>query len=60
MGKVKPQWPSEVERNIDNLKSILEEIDSLVRKVGEGSSFFCGSKVSPKEIDNAFTRLAGY
>jgi hypothetical protein len=60
MGKTVPNWPAEIEKTVDNLKSILMEFDKTLVEMSKGSSFFCGSSTSPKQLDNIFNRLVGY
>lgn len=50
MGKTSPRWPQEIERMVDNLRSVLQEFETTLIAVGKGSSFFCGSSTSPKQL----------
>jgi hypothetical protein len=60
MGKVDPFWPQEVEKIVDNLKSIVMELEGQLIAIGKGSSLFCGTSANPKQLENIFRRLAGY
>ena len=60
MGKCIGRWPQEVEKIVDNLKSILQEFETTLVAIAKGSSFFCGSSTSPKQLENIFSRLVGY
>lgn len=55
-----PRWPQEVEKIVDNLRSILQEFENTLIAIGKGTSFFCGSSTNPKQLDNIFNRLVGY
>lgn len=60
MGKVGERWPSEVDKLVDNLKAILTEFEAQLTSLAKGSSLFCGSSGSPKQLEGTFRRLAGY
>ena len=60
IGRTVPRWPQEVEKIVDNLRGILQEFETTLIAIGKGSSFFCGSGTSPKQLENIFNRLVGY
>lgn len=60
MGKTVGRWPQDVDKIVDNLKSILTQFETTLIAIGKGSSFFCGSSTSPKQLENIFGRLVGY
>lgn len=60
LGKVAPIWPPEIERIVDNMKSVLEEFESHISQMSKGSSIFCGSSGNPKQLDQVYKRVLSY